>query len=458
MRPLGRGPQLNLPSLWDEEIRHTGPLILYSAFTGALAGLLVALLNGLLRVLTEAFGLFFGYLAPEPPGEGGLAQAFTGPSLWPLAFLFPFLFALTSFLGTGQGLAALLLQAREDRPSPPSSHLRAVLGGVLQLSLYSPMGREGPFGVLGLWLGRGLDRRFPRLGGGLAFAGLAAGLGASLHAPVAGALLATEILYRSLLLEARALTPALIGALSAFAVYGAFFGYTPLLPLSAPMDLGALPAGALVGLAAAMLATLWMEGARLLQRYLSPLAFPWRHGLLGLALALALLFLPEALGTGLGFVAVATTPLIPPKALLYLILAKLALLLLASGVRAYGAPYTPALVLGGLLGSFLAHLPGPLDLPPEALALAGGVAVLAGVARAPFAATLLATEWGGYATLPLVLPAVVLAYVLTPPYDPEEGLREGPATPEESPSETPPQREPPPPGPEAAAGPESPRG
>ncbi len=458
MRPLGRGPQLNLPSLRDEEVRHTGPLILYSAFTGALAGLLLALLNALLLALTEALGLFFGYLAPEPPGEGGLAQAFTGPALWPLAFLLPLLFAVTSLLGTGQGLAAFLRQAREDRPSPPGAHLRAVLGGVLQLSLYSPMGREGPFGVLGLWLGRGLDRRFPRLGGGLAFAGLAAGLGASLHAPVAGALLATEILYRSLLLEARALTPALIGALSAFAVYGAFFGYTPLLPLSAPMDLGALPAGALVGLAAAMLATLWMEGARLLQRHLSPLAFPWRHGLLGLALALALLFLPEALGTGLGFVAVATTPLIPPKALFGLILAKLALLLLASGVRAYGAPYTPALVLGGLLGSFLAHLPGPLGLPPEALALAGGVAVLAGVARAPFAATLLAAEWGGYATLPLVLPAVVLAYVLTPPYDPEEGLREGPATPEGSPSETPPQREPPPPGPEAAAGPESPRG
>ncbi|MFM9420548.1 chloride channel protein [Thermus scotoductus] len=458
MRPLGRGPQLSFPSLWDQEVRHTGPLILYSAFTGALAGLLLAFLNALLRALTEALGLFFGYLAPEPPGEGGLAQAFTGPSFWPLAFLLPLLFALTSFLGTGQGLAAFLLQAREDRPTPPSSHLRAVLGGILQLSLYSPMGREGPFGVLGLWLGRGLDRRFPRLGGGLAFAGLAAGLGASLHAPVAGALLATEILYRSLLLEARALTPALIGALAGFAVYGAFYGYTPLLTFQAQVDMGALPAGALVGLVAAALATLWVEGSRFLEGRIRPLPYPWRHALLGLALALALLVLPEALGSGLGWVAVATTPLLPPLAVLSLLFAKLLLLLLASGIRAYGGPYTPALVLGGLLGAFLAHLPGPLALPPETLALAGGVAVLAGVARAPFAATVLAAEWGGYATLPLVLPAVLLAYVLTPAYNPAEGVREEQATPEGSPSETPPQREPPPPDPEGAGGRETPPG
>jgi CIC family chloride channel protein len=38
-------PPPRLPTLLDEGMRQTGPLILYSAFTGALAGLLVALLN-----------------------------------------------------------------------------------------------------------------------------------------------------------------------------------------------------------------------------------------------------------------------------------------------------------------------------------------------------------------------------------------------------------------------------
>uniref|UniRef100_A0A7C2FVB2 Chloride channel protein EriC n=1 Tax=Thermus islandicus TaxID=540988 RepID=A0A7C2FVB2_9DEIN len=445
MRPP---PQAPAPfPWWEEGVRSTGPLILYSAFTGALAGLLVALLNRFLRALAEPLGLLFGYLPPEAPGEGGLLQAFTGPLLWPLALLLPPLFALTSLVGAGQGLAALLRAAREGHPPPRLAHPRAVLGGVLQLALYSPMGREGPFGVLGLWLGSALDRRFPRVGGGLAFAGLAAGLGAALHAPVAGALLATEILYPSLLLEARALTPALIGALSGFAVYGALFGYTPLLPFRVEVGLEAIPLGLLTGLLAAALTTLWTEGGRFLEGRLRPLAFPLRHALLGLALALALLLLPEALGGGLGWVAIATTPLLPPSSLFLLLLAKLLLLLLAQGVRAYGAPYTPALVLGGLLGALLADLSGPLALPPDALALAGGAAALAGVARAPFAALALSAEWGGYAALPLVLPAVLLAYALTPAQ--EESPREARATPEAPPSETPPQSEPPLPAPEA---------
>ncbi|MCS6868096.1 MAG: chloride channel protein [Thermus sp.] len=460
MRPPGRTSPLILPPFWDEEVRRTGPLILYSAFTGALAGLLVALLNALLQRLTQTLGLLFGYLVPEPPGEGGLAQAFTGPRPWALALALPFLFALTSFLGTGRGLAALLRHAREGEPSPHLAYPRAVLGGTLQLSLYSPMGREGPFGVLGLWLGSALDRRFPRLGGGLAFAGLAAGLAASLHAPVAGALLATEILYRGLLLEVRALTPALIGALSGFAVYGALYGYTPLLPFPVAVGLEAIPSGLLLGLLAAGLSSLWLEGSRLVRGWLQPLAFPWRHALLGLALALALLLLPEALGTGLGWVGVATTPLLAPGAALALLLAKVALLVLALGVRAYGGPFTPALVLGGLLGAWLAKLSpgGPWTLTPEAAALAGGAALLAATARAPFAATVLAAEWGGYAALPLVLPAVLLAYALTPAHDPEEGLRKEREGPVETPSERPPQSEPLLPGPEADAGRETPPG
>ncbi|TBH20997.1 chloride channel protein [Thermus thermamylovorans] len=456
MRPPGFGQRQAGFPLWEGEVRHTGPLILYSAFTGALAGLLAAGATALLRGLGLGFGTLFGYLPPAAPGEGGLAQAFTGPGPWPLAFLLPPLFALTSFLGTGQGLAAFLRQAREGLPTPRLAHPRGVLGGILQLSLYSPLGREGPLGVLGLWLGTALDRRFPRLGGGLAFAGLAAGLGAGLHAPVAGALLATEILYRSLLLEAKALTPALIGALSGFALYGAFFGYSPLLPFRAEVDLRAVPFGALVGLLAAALAALWLGGGRLLERGLRHLPFPLRHGLLGLALALLLLLLPEALGTGLGWVAVAATPLLSPAAVGYLLLAKALLLILATGVRAYGGAFTPALALGGLLGILVARFLEPLAVPLEGLALAGGAAVLAAVARAPFAATVLALEWGGYATLPLVLPAVVLAYALTPAPDPEEGPREGPRGPGDAPSERPPQREPQPPDPGASGERETP--
>lgn len=121
-------------------------------------------------------------------------------------------------------------------------------------------------------MGEVLGKRFSRIGRVLAFAGLAAGLGASLHAPVAGALLATEMRYRGLRLEAQALAPALLGALAGFTVYGALLGYAPLVPVRAEASWGALPLGFGLGLGAALLGTLWLQGAGLLERGLP--AFP----------------------------------------------------------------------------------------------------------------------------------------------------------------------------------------
>lgn len=426
------------PSPPAEGEAQTGPLILYSLLTGGLAGGAALLASLALKAVEARVGGLLGYLPPGPPGEGGLGQAFTGPSspLLPLLLL-PALFALSGWLASLPGAFP---------------RARAYLAALVQLGAYSPLGREGLFGGLGLWVGEVLGKRFSRIGRVLAFAGLAAGLGASLHAPVAGALLATEMRYRGLRLEAQALAPALLGALAGFTVYGALLGYAPLVPVRAEASWGALPLGFGLGLGAALLGTLWLQGAGLLERGSSRLSLPLRHGLLGLALGLALLLAPEALGQGTGWLALATTPLLFPEAVLYLLLAKGLLLVLALGSRAPGGLLTPALVLGGLLGALVGKLPLPALPGPEALALASGAALLAGVARAPFAALVLAAEWGGYALLPLVLPAVFVSYALT------EAQSLGPEGQAAPPSETPPQTAPPPSGPEAASGPGSPRG
>ncbi|MER3489008.1 MAG: chloride channel protein, partial [Meiothermus sp.] len=74
---------------------------------------------------------------------------------------------------------------------------------------------------------------------------------------------------------------------------------------------------------------------------------------------------------------------------------------------------TPALTMGSLLGLILSLAAPALAPPVETATLAGMCALLAGVARAPFAAVVLAGEIGGYSQLPLVLPAVFVAYALT---------------------------------------------
>ena len=240
------------PSPPAEGEAQTGPLILYSLLTGGLAGGAALLASLALKAVEARVGGLLGYLPPGPPGAGALGPAFTRPSAPPLAvLLLPALFALSGWLASLPGAFP---------------RARAYLAALVQLGAYSPLGREGLFGGLGLWVGEVLGKRFSRIGRVLAFAGLAAGLGASLHAPVAGALLATEMRYRGLRLEAQALAPALLGALAGFTVYGALLGYAPLVPVRAEASWGALPLGFGLGLGAALLGTLWLQGDGLLPR------------------------------------------------------------------------------------------------------------------------------------------------------------------------------------------------
>ncbi|RIH89358.1 H(+)/Cl(-) exchange transporter ClcA [Meiothermus luteus] len=400
-----------------------GALILYSAFVGALTGAFAAGFVFLLRLIERyLLGETLGYLPPGLPGEGGLTQVFRGPSPAWLALLLPLVFAASSYLGSGRGLGWLLAAYRSSQPVRAMEYLRGILGALVQLGAGSPMGREGPMAALGLWVGSALGRRIP-LGESsrfLPFAGMAAGFASAFHAPMAGALLASEIVYRGLALEVGALAPALIGALSGFTLYGLFHGYSPLLELTpGPFTWPQLLFGLITGLVCAGVGTLWLESERLLQRLLRRLSFGMRHALFGAMLALALLLLPEALGNGLPWVQLGTSPILTLPFLGALLLVQLALLILAGGVRAYGGQLTPALALGGLSGLVLAELLGqaaPSIVPSSpTAALVGITALLAGLARAPFAAVVLAGEIGGYGLLPLSLTAAFAAYTFTSP-------------------------------------------
>ncbi|WP_027883198.1 chloride channel protein [Meiothermus rufus] len=400
-----------------------GALILYSAFVGALTGVFAAgfvfLLGALQRYL---LGETLGYFPPGLPGEGGLLQIFRGPHFGWLALLLPLVFAASSYLGSGRGLGWLLAAYRAGQPVRAVEYFRGILGALVQLGAGSPMGREGPMAALGLWVGSALGRRIP-LGESsrfLPFAGMAAGFASAFHAPMAGALLASEMVYRGLALEVGALAPALIGALAGFTIYGFIHGYGPLLELH-PGGLAwpQLLFGLAIGLVCAGVGTLWLEAERLLQRALSHLRFVVRHTLLGAVLAGVLLLMPEALGSSLAWVQMGTSPILSLPFLGMLFLVQLGLLILGGGVRAYGGPLTPALALGGLSGLILGQMLGqvfPTQAPPaETAALVGMCALLAGMARAPFAAVVLAGEMGGYGLLPLTLVAAFAAYTFTSP-------------------------------------------
>ncbi|MCL6528175.1 MAG: chloride channel protein [Thermaceae bacterium] len=437
-----------------------GPLILYSALAGALTGVLAAGFTYLLSLLQQyLMGELLGYFPPGLSGEGGLAQMFRGPAFPALALLLPILFAASSYLGSGRGLGWLLAAYRQGQRVRAVQYFRGIIGALVQLGAGSPMGREGPMAALGLWIGGALGRRFPlgEAGKFLPFAGMAAGFASAFHAPMAGALLASEIVYRGLALEVGALAPALIGALAGFTVYGLFHGYGPLLELQAsPLEWSSLAFGLVLGLVCAGVGSLWLEGERLLRHPLRRLSFPVRHGIFGLLLGIVLLLFPEALGNALPWVQLGTSPILSLPFLGVLFLVQLALLLFGGGVRAYGGQLTPALTLGGLAGLLLAQFIPWLAPPPEVAALAGMSALLAGVARAPFAAIVLVGETSGYSLLPLVLLAAFSAYTFTSPqgsFEVGDLTPEGSDGPTEPPTETSPRTSPPPPNP---SGPDAP--
>jgi CIC family chloride channel protein len=124
-------------------------------------------------------------------------------------------------------------------------------------------GREGPMVQVGAGLGSWLAGR---LGFGpsdrrvLLAAGIGAGVAAVFRAPLAGALFAAEVLYRSGEFESEVLIPAGAAAVAADAVAGLALGWGPLLhaPSGAPAAPLHLPAYVLLAIAVTILARVYV--------------------------------------------------------------------------------------------------------------------------------------------------------------------------------------------------------
>ncbi len=412
------------------ERRHVLALIGFSTAIGMLVGLVAAAFTwALFASQNYLLGELVGYLPPGCSGENGILHSFRNPHPLALLLILPVIFGIASLLGHNRGLSKIIASFHQQRPGTLGEKLRYALGSLAELGAGSPLGREGPMAVLGNWIGDALGRRFlpVEIRGHLPFAGMAAGFAAAFHAPVGGALLAVEIFHPGLVLEIGSLGPALIGGLAGFVVYGAFWGYEPLLNLNPlPPHVYHVGFALLVGALMALVGSIWMLAARQVRRRTSKLSFLPRHALLGLAIALVAVFLPQVTGDGLVWVEMSSVPLLSVVFILQLAVARLLLLSVAVGLGGYGTLIGPALALGGLFTIALARAFPALSPDTSSAALVGMGALLAGVVRTPFAALLLVSEIGGYATLPLALPAVFTSYLLTRAHAfPEQNLGTG---------------------------------
>ncbi len=285
---------------------------------------------------------------------------------------------------------------------------------VVTLALGGSAGKEGPCAQIGAGLTSALsdffrfnehDRKK------LVICGISAGFAAVFGTPIAGAIFGVEVLFVGAILY-EVLLPSFIAGITAYQVSSAMgisYFYKPInfVPIfSETFMLKVMFAGIFFGLASLLLIELLKYGEKVSERIKiwSPL-----KGLLGgtALVLLALVFSKKYLGLGLG----------PIEAMLggapaawYDFFLKSVFTSITLSFGGSGGIITPIFFIGTSVGSLYAQV---MHLDSGTFAAIGFVAVLAGAANTPIAASIMAVELFGPVVAPYATVACVISFLMT---------------------------------------------
>jgi CIC family chloride channel protein len=324
--------------------------------------------------------------------------------------------------GTDAAIGAYHRRGGDIRPRIP---LVKAIASALTIGSGGVAGREGPTAQISVGLGtlladraglRGQERR------SLLLAGMATGLSAMFRAPLGMAIFAVEILYSGMVFESEALIYTVIAAVTSYAFYGLFAGWSRLFEIPAGLSVqhpGALLSfvllGVLAGLLGAVLPSLLYRVRDLFRRLPGPPHI--RPAVGGLAVGLIALAAPEVLGTGYGWVELAMAEKLTLATVLAILLLKGPAMALTIGSGGSGGVFAPTVTIGAMLGaavgmSLNALIPG-LDIPVAAFVLVGMAAVFSGAARTPISTLIMVAEMtGGYDLIVPAMLANILAFLV----------------------------------------------
>jgi H+/Cl- antiporter ClcA len=392
--------------------------LVLGTLVGASAGLVVV---AFVRAISFADGALLhrlaGYAAPTVYASGDHRGSRHVGRPWVLPLL----------VGVGGGLAGLVaLVAPEVAGSGTDEALEAVHDNPRRLRLRSipakilasactigsggSGGPEGPSAqvaaAVGSWLTRLLD--LPPTDGRVAVAiGLGSGIGCVFRAPLGGALLSAEILYRQDA-ELELVVPSAIASIIAYTVFAGFQGFGPLMGFPAEAYTFRHPLNlvwfVVVGLVAAGLGLLYAAALGLVRRLGAVLGSTRRAavvrpavgGLLAGAVAVAV---PGVLGAGDGWAqrALGASVLaLPLWFVLAMPVAKVVATVATVGSGGSGGLFSPGMVIGAFVGAGCWRLlrvvsPG-LAHDPAPFVIVGMMCCLGSVARVPLAVTVMVAE------------------------------------------------------------------
>lgn len=423
---------------WVRRSSYLHKWLVLGAAIGVIAGLGAVVFYLALRGATHLFlGIIAGYTVPTPAAEGGNPGSghFTRPWAIPLVVCLGGLISGALVFGLapeaeGHGTDAAIDAVHKN---PRMIRARAVvvklISSAITIGSGGSGGREGPTAQISAGFGSLLARLLdlsPEDGRVAVSVGIGSGIGAIFGAPLGGAVLAADIVYRDDF-EVEALIPGLIASVISYTVFGLINGFSPLFGYAAPGYQFHQPLQlvwfAIIGLLAGLVGLVYsttfygvvdLTGRAPIPRWVKPAVGGLLVGLLALAL-------PQVLGTGYGWVqqSLDRTDLlaIPLWVVLLMPLAKILATSLSIGSGGSGGIFGPGMVIGAFTGGALWRVLEPIapDVPhsPAPFVIVGMMACFGAIARAPLAVMLMVAEMTG--SLTILAPAMVavgLAYLI----------------------------------------------
>ncbi len=401
---------------------------------GAIAGVgAIAFYSALSFATHVLLGTIGGWRPPAPAGEGGGLGSghFVRPWAIPLvagggaliAGLLVFTFAPEA---EGHGTDAAIHAVHRN---PRGIRLRAVIVKIIASAITigsgGSGGREGPTGQISAGFGSLLARLLdlsPEDARIAVSTGIGSGIGAIFRAPLGGAVLSSEIVYREDF-DPTVLVPAFVASIVAYAIFSGVEGFTPVFGVTAyafksPYQLGWF---ALLGILCGVVGLLYAKGFYGIAALFSRLSLPHslRTAIGGLLVGLIGLALPETLGTGYGFVQRVLTAHgvlgLPLWAVLVVPFVRIIATGLSIGSGGSGGIFGPGMVIGSFLGAafwrlFHSVLPAFGDHPAPYVIIAM-MACFGSIARAPLAVMIMVAEMTG--NLSVLGPAMVAVGIAT---------------------------------------------
>lgn len=389
-----------------------------AAVTGVISGLVAyALFNLIALALNVTFRQAVSFELPNLAHHNLGAWIVVVPAIGGLLVGLMARYGTSKIKGHGIPEAMEAVLTRDSRISLRVAIFKPI-STVVAIGSGGPFGAEGPIiqtgGALGSLLGQvvpttAAERKM------LLACGAAGGMAAIFGTPLAGVILAIELLLFEF--RARSFIPLVIATAVATALRHALIGDGPLFAMH-PVSFG-LPFNAPAYVVFAVLIGFVAVGfSKLLFRVEDafdalPIGDIWRPALGGLGLGIIGLVAPEVLGVGYDLITGILNNQFAVTALLSIALFKTAALLVSLGSGTSGGLLAPMFMTGAALGALFAVtgnalLPGA-PLEPAAFALVGMAALFAAASRATFALIVFAFEiTRNYdAILPLMLVCVI---------------------------------------------------